>query len=119
MVTLTNGRTWLVNGERSYYTTARTPPSQRRHIAQPTSRLVRTHPNNPTSLHPRSLVLGSKHRSVGLINGRCQKHCQSILCLFGFIWTSVEVGGGGGGEAEGGKGGRGSDRAKGGVAAIG
>lgn len=32
--------------------------------------------------------------SVGLINGWCQKHCQSILCLFGFIWTSGVVRGG-------------------------
>lgn len=35
---------------------------------------------------------------MGLINGRCQKCCQSILCLFGFIWTSGEVEGGEGGE---------------------
>lgn len=55
-------------------------------------------------LHPSlSLSPCSKHRSVGLINGRCQKRCQSILCLFGFIWTSGVVRGDGGGVKGGGE----------------
>ncbi len=94
MATLTNGCTWLLDEEQSYYTTACTVwSSQRRHIAQPTSQLVRATPHLHISLSlllsyiPLSLSFCSKHRSVGLINGRCQKCCQSILCLFGLNWN--------------------------------
>lgn len=63
--------------------------------------------NNPPTSTSVSLSLipplsPSKHRSVRLINGRCQKRCQSILCLFGFIWTRGVVWGGNGGMKGGG-----------------
>ncbi|KAK5874552.1 hypothetical protein PBY51_019488 [Eleginops maclovinus] len=62
-------------------------PSDTTLLSQPAP-LVRIPPLHlPLSLFPRS-----KQRLVDLINGRCQKRCQSILCLFGFIWTSGVLG---------------------------
>ena len=91
--------------------------AQRCHIAQPTSRLVRSPPLTSTSLSlslslsllflpSLSLSVSLLTRniaSVGLINGWCQKRCQSILCLFGFIWTSGVVVRGDGGMKGGGE----------------
>lgn len=124
-MTLTNGCTRLVE-ERSYYTTENTQqcghPSNATLISQPADwwEWPPITPPIPASsyLHislsfipPLSLPVLVLHCLVELINGRCQKCCQSILCLFGFIWTSGEVWGGDEGMKVGGERGLGREKA--------